>query len=385
MLFSIGSAHLAHIHGSEGSCWVELKGAGLDQLAPVDSLVRNFQNHLHPAWGVCVPDPSRSRSVFQTPRVLSLSSTPLTFSISVLDCASSANWGEIEPGATPPPARGSLEGSRMRFQAAGSGAGREGEESREDEVTCPGCTGSEVEAGGEPGLAASPGGGAQEQPATPLDSEAGGGARNLAGAALQAADGPCAQLLPSMLERIARSGAPVKSQQKGEPDLTLAQKQAVLGGLYQSKPLVFLERFRAQIRSEDLPCFQHLAGGYEAEFYCREIRRAGAAGKRSGLTRIRNKRYAALQKLIQGGEYFSEDCMRSRDPLLYEQCIGQYLTDEEVLERGSRAGSEPGSLADLLLSSYQEGLIQRRLERQQEREAGAEEEEDEDEEEEEGF
>ncbi|MGH0166937.1 UNVERIFIED_CONTAM: hypothetical protein FKN15_051826 [Acipenser sinensis] len=128
-----------------------------------------------------------------------------------------------------------------------------------------------------------------------------------------------------------------------------------------------LKKFRAQIRSEDLPCFQHLAGGYEAEFYCREIRRAGAAGKRSGLTRIRNKRFAALQKLIQGGEYFSEDCMRSRDPLLYEQCIGQYLTDEEVLERGSRAGSEPGSLADLLLSSYQEGLIQRRLERQQER------------------
>lgn len=294
----------------------------------------------------------------------------------ISDCAASANWGEIESGATPPPARGSLEGSRMRFQAAGSGAGREGEESREDEVTCPSCTGSEVEAGGEPSLAASPGGGAQEQPATPLDSEAGSGAQNLA----QAADGPCAQLLPSMLERIARSGAPVKSQQKGEPDLTLAQKQAVLGGLYQSKPLVFLERFRAQIRSEDLPCFQHLAGGYEAEFYCREIRRAGAAGKRSGLTRIRNKRYAALQKLIQGGEYFSEDCMRSRDPLLYEQCIGQYLTDEEVLERGSRAGSEPGSLADLLLSSYQEGLIQRRLERQQEREAGAEEEEDEEEE-----
>ncbi|MGH0170913.1 UNVERIFIED_CONTAM: hypothetical protein FKN15_069419 [Acipenser sinensis] len=237
----------------------------------------------------------------------------------------------------------------MRFQAAGSGAGREGEESREDEVTCPSCTGSEVEAGGEPSLAASPGGGAQEQPATPLDSEAGSGAQNLA----QAADGPCAQLLPSMLERIARSGAPVKSQQKGEPDLTLAQKQAVLGGLYQSKPLVFLERFRAQIRSEDLPCFQHLAGGYEAEFYCREIRRAGAAGKRSGLTRIRNKRYAALQKLIQGGEYFSEDCMRSRDPLLYEQCIGQYLTDEEVLERGSRADApvlwEPGPEEKALL------------------------------------
>lgn len=30
------------------------------------------------------------------------------------------------------------------------------------------------------------------------------------------------------------------------------------------------------------------------------------------------------------GQYFSEEQMRTREPLLYEQYIGQYLTDEEV-------------------------------------------------------
>lgn len=30
------------------------------------------------------------------------------------------------------------------------------------------------------------------------------------------------------------------------------------------------------------------------------------------------------------GQYFSEEQMRMREPLLYEQYIGQYLTDEEV-------------------------------------------------------
>lgn len=34
---------------------------------------------------------------------------------------------------------------------------------------------------------------------------------------------------------------------------------------------------------------------------------------------------------LQEGKYFSEEQMRSREPLLYEQYIGQYLNDEEVV------------------------------------------------------
>lgn len=34
--------------------------------------------------------------------------------------------------------------------------------------------------------------------------------------------------------------------------------------------------------------------------------------------------------LLLEGKYFSEEQMRIREPLLYEQYIGQYLTDEEV-------------------------------------------------------
>lgn len=35
--------------------------------------------------------------------------------------------------------------------------------------------------------------------------------------------------------------------------------------------------------------------------------------------------------LLAEGEYFSEEQMRMREPLLYEQYIGQFLTDEEVI------------------------------------------------------
>nr|XP_028598022.1 coiled-coil domain-containing protein 97 [Podarcis muralis] len=180
----------------------------------------------------------------------------------------------------------------------------------------------------------------------------------------------------AMFHAVANSRLPVRSQQKDEPDFTPAQKLAILRDLYHSKPLVFLERFRTVLREEHLPCFRHLSGSYEADFYCAEVRRAGLGKTRH--TRVRNKRYAALQQLIQGGEYFSDEQMRSREPLLYEQYIGQYLSDEEMQALGSSKLEASCSLSGVLLDSYQEQVIQRRLQVQQEQEEACEEEEEED-------
>ncbi|MEQ2216662.1 hypothetical protein XENOCAPTIV_019980, partial [Xenoophorus captivus] len=86
------------------------------------------------------------------------------------------------------------------------------------------------------------------------------------------------------------------------------------------------------------------------------------------------------------GEYFSEEQMRMREPLLYEQYIGQFLTDEEVTEamldgaqEGQAGGGGSCGLANLLLNSYQERLIQNRLQEEQDREDGAQEEDEDDE------
>ncbi|KAH0631507.1 hypothetical protein JD844_005854 [Phrynosoma platyrhinos] len=181
--------------------------------------------------------------------------------------------------------------------------------------------------------------------------------------------------LLAMFRAVANSRLAVRSQQKDEPDFTPAQKLAILQDLYHAKPLVFLERFRTALREEHLPCFHHLSGSYEADFYCAEIRRAGLGKTRH--TRVRNKRYAALQQLIRGGEYFSDEQMRSRDPLLYEQYIGQYLSDEEMQALGSCKLEASCSLSGVLLDSYQEQVIQQRLQIQQEQEEACEEEEEE--------
>ncbi|XP_013910850.1 PREDICTED: heterogeneous nuclear ribonucleoprotein U-like protein 1 [Thamnophis sirtalis] len=104
--------------------------------------------------------------------------------------------------------------------------------------------------------------------------------------------------LLAMFHTVANSRLAVQSQQKDEPDFTPAQKLGILRNLYHTKPLVFLERFRTVLREEHLPCFHHLSGNYEADFYCAEIRKANLG--KTLHTRVKNKRYAALQQLIRG-------------------------------------------------------------------------------------
>ncbi|XP_059204195.1 coiled-coil domain-containing protein 97 [Centropristis striata] len=191
-----------------------------------------------------------------------------------------------------------------------------------------------------------------------------------------------------MVEAIAKSGSPVKSQQIGEAELTLEERREELLDQYRSRPLVFLERYHACLKPQNLSAFAHVCSDPRVIHYSKVIQRRAAAC--TNRTRVRNQRYAALRALQREGEYFSEEQMRMRQPLLYEQYVGQYLTDEEVLERsqdamlddtqggpGAPAGGS-GGLAHLLLNSYQERLIQHRLQEEQEREDGAQEEEEDD-------
>ncbi|XP_058509666.1 coiled-coil domain-containing protein 97 [Solea solea] len=191
----------------------------------------------------------------------------------------------------------------------------------------------------------------------------------------------------AMVEAIALSGSPVKSQQIGEDELTEEQRKEELLRQYRSRPLVFLERYHACLKPHDLSAFAHVCSDPRAQHYSQVIQRRDAGSK--DRKQVRNHRFAALRALQKEGQYFSEEQMRMREPLLYEQYIGQYLTDEEVLERSQEAMSDgaeggpgapaggPGGLAHLLLNSYQERLIQNRMQEEQDREEGAQEEEEE--------
>uniref|UniRef100_A0A8C2J1J5 Coiled-coil domain containing 97 n=1 Tax=Cyprinus carpio TaxID=7962 RepID=A0A8C2J1J5_CYPCA len=154
--------------------------------------------------------------------------------------------------------------------------------------------------------------------------------------------------LSSMIEAIAASGSPVKSQQLRDPDLTL------------------------EALSEHTEAFSHLSSDFRVQYYCKEIqRRTSSTADRK---RVRNHRYCSSQGccffLKHQIQFFQIRLLplKLTLPLLYEQYIRQYLS-EEILQRSEEAmRSGPGGLTDLLINSNQERLIQNRLEEEQERE-----------------
>ena len=101
-----------------------------------------------------------------------------------------------------------------------------------------------------------------------------------------------------MVDVIALSGRPVKSQQIDDAELTVEQRRDELLHQYRTKPLVFLERYQAHIGPQHLDAFSHLSEDPRAQHYCREVQRRAAG--RTDKTRLRNQRYAALRALQRG-------------------------------------------------------------------------------------
>lgn len=185
--------------------------------------------------------------------------------------------------------------------------------------------------------------------------------------------------LDAMVSAIVLSGSPVKSQQLGEPNLTVEEKKQLLFEQYNSKPVVFLERYHAHLKPEHLEAFSHVSSDCRTQYYCTEVQKRASSS--ANKMRVRNHRFAALRALQKEGQYFSEEQMRFREPLLYEQYIGQYLSEEEILQRSEEAMQKgPTGLSDLLINCYQEKELQKRMQEEQSREDCVEQEEEEEDE-----
>ena len=50
-----------------------------------------------------------------------------------------------------------------------------------------------------------------------------------------------------------------------------------------------------------------------------------------------------MQRHLEGSDYFSDEEMKRRCPDLYEQFVGQYLTDAELHAQTERYGTLPWS------------------------------------------
>jgi len=161
-----------------------------------------------------------------------------------------------------------------------------------------------------------------------------------------------------------------RHQQIGDPDLTKKDKVCIVTDLLENKPSTFLQRFGKFLSEDHLAFFEDMSDqDYEVGFYLREARQRQCKYVRD--QRVKNRRFQAMQKMISAGdEHFSEDSMRQRNPLLYDQLVGQFLTAEEK-SLADRPDMTNCSLANIIMEHMdidRERNLKKRLEGNEEEE-----------------
>lgn len=58
---------------------------------------------------------------------------------------------------------------------------------------------------------------------------------------------------------------------------------------------------------------------------------------------VRNRRLEALKRLSEKGAYFSDKEMKRRNPLLFEELVGQFLTNDQKFEFETIGDAQPTS------------------------------------------
>lgn len=141
-------------------------------------------------------------------------------------------------------------------------------------------------------------------------------------------------LLADMFNCIGKSSAVFKSQQIGDPDLTEEEKRTHAEGVLFENPVAFLERFGSFLSERHLnlfDSFKNETNNYDIDYYLNHLRTILTDDAKKRL--VRNRRFEALKRLENDGKYFSEFEMEKREPLLYHQLVGQYLSEGEKLQR----------------------------------------------------
>ncbi|XP_064603029.1 coiled-coil domain-containing protein 97-like isoform X2 [Liolophura sinensis] len=183
-----------------------------------------------------------------------------------------------------------------------------------------------------------------------------------------------------MLERLCQTDAHFKHQQRGDPELTLEEKSSIASAILEKNPVTFLSRYCKFLVGEDLEYFSPLKGNYEIDFYLTQI--SDRLNSTKNKLTVKNRRFQAMKSMVECGEYFSDAEMKWRDPYLYEQMIGQHLTEQE---RQAEIDKSDLSFSNILmkhLSQQEENQLYRNLRDMEEGQEEEEEESDSDEEDE---
>lgn len=170
-----------------------------------------------------------------------------------------------------------------------------------------------------------------------------------------------------MFKKIIATGCSIKSQQRGERDLPEVELCEELRGILCQKPGSFLMRFGRYLDENDLKLFESKStGNYEVCFRVKELQQNLERTSRAQSKMVKNRRYTRLEQLMSESDYFLEEEMQRREPLLFEYYIGQFLSEEEKLRIGEDRSEM--KLSSMILKNMEIDKRMRLLKEQRSRE-----------------
>lgn len=188
------------------------------------------------------------------------------------------------------------------------------------------------------------------------------------------------QKLSERISNLADLHLPYAMRTREEPVSPLEVKD-LLAALLSRDPAIFLERYGSKLKTEELQEFEVLKDDYAVNWHLRHLKsilNPTTEEKRLHAVTAKNRRLAYMERLIHDGQYFSEDAMRERAPLLHHEYVGKFQ------DPSSRGFSRPGERwSETLMRQSEEARIVQQIKEEQERLGIQEEETDKEEEEEE--
>ncbi|KAF6210170.1 hypothetical protein GE061_013272 [Apolygus lucorum] len=178
---------------------------------------------------------------------------------------------------------------------------------------------------------------------------------------------PAVRLKNSILDLLSQNKeAYFKSQQKDEPDLSTSEKWKIAEDILNKSAPTFLQRYGKYLNEEHLVYFDNNED-YEVRYYV-EQRRAELK-KATNKSVVRNRRLEALKRMAEDGEYFSDKEMKRRNPLLFEELVGQFLTNDEKFHFETTGGGEPTSFANYFMDIVEKDYAASKLKKEVESDA----------------
>lgn len=126
----------------------------------------------------------------------------------------------------------------------------------------------------------------------------------------------------------------IKTAHVNETEIRTRDKIKLACDLFRRAPTDFLLQFGKYLAPHHIEYFDNYRPESDNSKYrecIKELKQYHSDDTRH--KRVRNRRYNALKKLQYESDYFSEKQMMYRSPLLYDQLVGQYLSEAEIKER----------------------------------------------------